>query len=958
MPSPLGRSIFRVASAQRAIDGPAIPRTALVCLAYFVLHLATHFGARFFEIGPGISLWYPPAGLAMALLVLFGPRFAPVVFAANLAGACATTDFAIGWPTFVFPLLVTGNYTAAAVLARQFVTPNRIPGSPRRTVGLIVSALLAPVGVAMAGTVVAAHLVPQPVTTVQLLRSAADWWLGDASGLLTVMPVVLVFGSPWLRGDTRPLALAVQAPRRVPLIAIQALALIGSLWLVFAIDSVPRAQTFYLCLLPLVWICLQHGLPGATLASLAITMGGLLGLRLTQGANEATTSFLFLELTAAVVGLGLGSTVTSRNAAEKGLAANEARFDRVIAGAQVGLWDWNLQTGRIACNERCNEMLGLPPHGPAATAELWQQRIHPEDRQRVADTLQRHLSGSSALFEAEYRLFPFKGAERWVHARGSVVARDAAGQPLLLSGTKIDITDRKRAETEADRLLQIVESATDFVLTTTPDSRILYANAAFIRFWSATISAPTLRGQNLRDLLASSSRAAIVSVIDTLPVTGIWTGEIALANAAGTEVPVSLVAQLHRNADGTPDAFSFVMRDISRQRQAETARLEQERRLLQLQKTESLGVLAGGIAHDFNNLLTAMLGNAGLARIDLPAASPLHEPLSQIETAAHRAADLCQQMLAYAGHRPLAASNVDLNALIGQTQRLFQVSIGKRITVHLALAPTPVVVCAAPPQLQQVVLNLVINAAEAIGDRDGRIVLRTVGREFSADQLRAEFGAESLRPGSYALCEVEDSGCGIPPEIRQRIFEPFFTTKTAGHGLGLAAVHGVVTSHRGAIAVTSEPGHGTTFRFVLPLTGTVPAALAAASPAARWRGEGLVLVVDDEPSVQQVAVHLLEGMGFTTLTAADGVEAVALARKHSDRLRLVLLDLIMPRKDGVETLGELHRLNPAVPVILMSGFTGNLGLERFEQAKPAALLAKPFSPETLQARLREILGRN
>jgi PAS domain S-box-containing protein len=958
MPSPLGRSIFRAVSARRALGCPAIPRAALVCLAYFVLHLATHFGARFFEVGPGVSLWYPPAGLAMALLVLFGPRFAPVVFAANLAGACATTDYAIGWPAFVFPLFITGNYTAAAILARRFILPHQIPGSPRRTVGLIASALLAPVGVAMAGTVVAARISPIPFPPDRLLQSALDWWLGDASGVLTVMPVVLVFVGPWLRGEHRPLGLAVRAPHRFLLVAVQALALVGSLWLVFAVDSVPRAQMFYLCLLPLVWICLQHGLPGATLASLAITMGGLLGLRLTQGADQSTTSFLFLELTAAVVGLGLGSTVTSRNAAEKGLAANEARLDRVIAGAQVGLWDWNLQTGQIACNERCNEMLGLPPHGPAATAELWQQHIHPEDRQRVAVTLQRHLAGSSALFETEYRLSPLEGSERWVHARGSVVARDAAGRPLLLSGTKIDITDRKRAEIEADRLLQIVEAATDFVLTTAPDGRILYANAAFLRFWGADLPASGLCGQSLRDLLSGCSRAAVSSVIDALPAAGVWSGEIALANAAGDEVPVSLVAQLHRTADGAPDSFSFVMRDISRQKQAEAARLEQERRLLQLQKTESLGVLAGGIAHDFNNLLTAMLGNAGLARLDLPSASPLHEPLTQIETAAHRAADLCQQMLAYAGHRPLADSDVDLNALIGQTQRLFQVSIGKKITVHLDLAPAPVVVRAAPPQLQQVVLNLVINAAEAIGDRDGRIDLRTVGREFSADQLRAEFGAESLRPGPYVLCEVEDSGCGIPPEIRRRIFEPFFTTKTAGHGLGLAAVHGVVTSHRGAIAVTSEPGHGTTFRFVLPLTGTAPTAPAAASPAARWRGEGLVLVVDDEPSVQQVAVHLLEGMGFSTVTAADGVEAVALFRRHSDRLRLVLLDLIMPRKDGVETLGELHRLNPAVPVILMSGFTGNLGLDRFAQVKPAALLAKPFALETLQARLREILGRN
>jgi PAS domain S-box-containing protein len=877
------------------------------------------------------------------------------VLAANVTGAWITADFGIGWSLFLFPLLITANYTATAVLARHWIGPRLLPGSPRETAIFIAGTLLAPVGIALAGTATVALL--EPLSTERLLRIAAEWWLGDASGLLTVVPAAMVFAGPWVRGE-RPLRPELpDNSRQLLLVVAQTLALLGSVWLVFAVDALPRTQTFYLCILPLVWICLRHGLPGATLAALAITMGGLVGLRLTDGTMESTTGFLFLELTVAVVGLGLGSTVTRRNAAEQRLAANEARLDRVIAGAQVGVWDWDLRTQRVVSNHRCAEMLGTTSATLTPSPDTWLDHIHPEDRVEALQLLQDHIDGHSPLLESEYRLQPFSGPDRWIHTRGSVVARDNQGRPLLISGTHVDITDRKQAEAEAARLLQIIEATTDFVLTTDTAGHVLHANAAVLKFWNHA-DGSALRGQRLFSLLPEQCRTALLPAITALPVAGIWTGEIQFGNTAGGAVPVSLVALLHRAADGAPDSFSFVLRDISRQKQAEAARLDQERRLLQLQKTESLGVLAGGIAHDFNNLLTTMLGNAGLVRDELPAASPLHESLAQIETAAHRAADLCQQMLAYAGRRPLSDSDVDLNALIGQTQRLFQVSISKKIAVHLALAPTPVVVRAAPPQLQQVILNLVINAAEAIGDRDGRITVITTSREFGAAELRAEFGSDTLPTGRYALCEVEDTGSGIAPEIRRRIFEPFFTTKATGHGLGLAAVHGVVASHRGAITVTSTPGRGSTFRFILPQTATPESVPAPPAAASTWTGAGLVLVADDEPSVHRVAARMLEGFGFTTLTAADGAAAIALVRQHADRLRLVLLDLIMPQMDGVEAFGEIHRLAPTVPVVLMSGFVGNLNLDRFPDAKPAGLLAKPFSREDLQARLQEVLSRH
>ena len=931
------------------------PRAALAAGAYFGLHLGAHLAARFFETAPGISLWYPAAGLALAVLVLLGPRVAPVVFAANVCGAWATADFGLGWAILLFPLLITGTYTAAACLVRWANGPRLLPGTPRQTAVFVAATALAPLAVAALGTAVVAWMDPLPRDA--FLRAVLDWWLGDATGLLTVVPAAMVFVGPWLQGVRPDWSAPDRQPRQLLLVGAQMLALAASLLVVFSVDSLPRSQTFYLCLLPLVWICLRHGLAGATLATLGVTIGALLGLHLTGTAAESATSFLFLELTAAVVGLGLGATVTHRKAVEQRIAADEARLSRITVGSQVGLWEHDLQTEQVSYSHLCADLLNLDPARSSITAAAWYGNIHPEDRPALLHALQDHLAGRTSIFFASFRLPPGSASDRWINTRGSVISFDRQGRPLLLGGSVIDVTDRRQAKLISDRQLQIIEATTDFVVTTDSAGRILYANGALLHFWGQP-DLDFVRGRQIGSLLSRACSEQLEAAIAELARASHWTGELRFGNTAGRELPVSVVALNHRTQGDPASLYSFVLHDLSRQKQAEADRLERERQLLLLQKSESLGVLAGGIAHDFNNLLTAMLGNAGLARLDLPEDSPVLESLGQIEVAAQRAADLCQQMLAYAGRRPISESDVDLNTMIRQTQRLFQVSINKKISVELALADAPVVVRAEPPQLQQVVLNLVINAAEAIGDANGHIGVRTSTHEFTRERLWQEFATDTLPAGRYALCEVADTGQGIPPEVRHRIFEPFFTTKARGHGLGLAAVHGVVTSHGGAIAVTSIPGQGSTFRFVLPLAQPTVPTETAPPPATDWTGAGLVLVVDDEPTVQRIAERLLQSLGFTTVAAADGAEGVALFRQHSDRLRLVLLDLIMPQMDGVEAFSAMHHHDPGVPVVIMSGFAGNLNFDRFAEAKPAALLAKPFTRETLQVRLEAILGRN
>jgi two-component system cell cycle sensor histidine kinase/response regulator CckA len=400
--------------------------------------------------------------------------------------------------------------------------------------------------------------------------------------------------------------------------------------------------------------------------------------------------------------------------------------------------------------------------------------------------------------------------------------------------------------------------------------------------------------------------------------------------------------------------------DTTDRKRREDERIQLERKLQETQKLESLGVLAGGIAHDFNNLLTGVLGAASLARRELSAATPVREYIEQIEKAAERAADLCRQMLAYSGRGRFVVAPLDLSTLLSELMPLLHLSIGKRVTLQVDTPDGLPPVMADATQIRQVVMNLVINAAEAIGDRHG--VVRVQLRRLQADAryLQDLQLGDDLTPGEYLTLEVSDTGCGMDAATAQRIFDPFFTTKFTGRGLGLAAVLGIVRGHRGGIKVYSEPGRGTTFKLLFPTVGgTVRAsepALDASDEA--WRGSGAVLIVDDEPAVRSVGRRMVEALGFTVETAVDGQDALDRIRAEPERFRAVLLDLTMPRCDGEETFRELRRINPSAAVILMSGFNEQEAIARFAGKGLAAFLQKPFALPALRQALRRLLERN
>jgi signal transduction histidine kinase/ActR/RegA family two-component response regulator len=388
-------------------------------------------------------------------------------------------------------------------------------------------------------------------------------------------------------------------------------------------------------------------------------------------------------------------------------------------------------------------------------------------------------------------------------------------------------------------------------------------------------------------------------------------------------------------------------------------RIEDQRReqaaLRHTQKLESLGLLAGGIAHDFNNLLSAILGNLGLATREAAPDSSLGKCLQNIDRAVMRAANLTRQMLAYAGMGRFQIKRMELNHTVAEMAGLLEASLPKKIRLELRLGERLPDLEADSAQIEQVILNLVTNASDAIGDQDGTIRLTTGFQSLDVDYMHGLFPGSELAPGPYLTLEVLDDGGGMPVEVQDRIFDPFFSTKGLGRGLGLSAMLGILKTHKGGIKIYSEPGKGSTFRIFLPAILEVQDHPEIASASQALEGRGTVLVVDDDPDVRAATCGQMEALGFQVLEAGDGLEAVATYRTQGKNIRLVLMDLSMPRMDGVEALRAIRSLDPKARVILCSGFDEGTIRRGQDGERPDAFLQKPYRHEELRSALRETL---
>jgi len=403
--------------------------------------------------------------------------------------------------------------------------------------------------------------------------------------------------------------------------------------------------------------------------------------------------------------------------------------------------------------------------------------------------------------------------------------------------------------------------------------------------------------------------------------------------------------------------------DITQRKQQEEKRMQFDAQIRQAQKLESLGVLAGGIAHDFNNILMAIMGNAEMTLLDLPANSPTREGVTDILRASRRAADLCAQMLAYSGRGTFVLKRINLAALVEDMMQMLKVAIAKKATPHFDFGEDLPPVEADPTQMRQVIMNLITNASEALSDQVGDIFVSIKQQRCHRAFFDDMFMGDHLAGGIYVVLEVRDSGCGMTAETHSRIFEPFYSTKFSGRGLGMAAVLGIIRSHKGTINVQSEKDQGSTFTVYLPaITGGGEASVLTpiGDPLAVNANAGLILVVDDEEIVRNVARSILTRHGFTVLTAGSGREGLMAVEETGEDISCVILDLTMPDMDGEETYTELSRLAPHLPVILASGYDKKELEHRFSgfTEQPAAFIHKPFQIETLVTTIQDILKQS
>jgi PAS domain S-box-containing protein len=644
--------------------------------------------------------------------------------------------------------------------------------------------------------------------------------------------------------------------------------------------------------------------------------------------------------------------ITERKRAEEALCEKE-QYLQTIIDASPECIKLLARDGSLLMMNRS----GLNMIGAESLEQVQGQRISclvsERDRPAFEVLTERVFNGESCTLEFE--AIGLHGRHIWLETH-AVPFRNSEKQITALLGLTRDITERKRAEdaerSSEERFRTLVECSVDVTFVLDPAGNFQFVSPS----WETHFGYPasTVIGNNFVPFVHPDDVQPCVEFLQKVLVTRRSATSPCYRVKTSTGGWKPFIANGTTFIDATGNLlFLGVGRDQTAQIQAEEERIALEKQLLHAQKLESLGVLAGGIAHDFNNLLMAIMGNADLALMRLSKESPAVENLRKIEQASARAADLAKQMLAYSGKGKFVVEPLDLNKLAEEMWHMLEVSISKKVVLRLnPYHPLPAVEADAT-QIRQIIMNLVINASEAIGDKSGVITVTTGCAEFSEAYLQGAWLTDPITEGLYVYLEIADTGCGMDKETLGKIFDPFFTTKFTGRGLGMAAVLGIVRGHKGAILVYSELNKGTTFKILLPASKRPVELLNGDSSHDDWRGEGTVLLVDDEGTVRDIGSEMLKELGFEVITANDGREALDRYREHPG-IDLAILDLTMPHMDGEQCFRELRQLNPEVKVIMSSGFSVHEVTQKFAGKGLAGFIQKPYNMSALKQAIQNI----
>ncbi|MEH2240980.1 PAS domain S-box protein [Nostoc sp.] len=638
---------------------------------------------------------------------------------------------------------------------------------------------------------------------------------------------------------------------------------------------------------------------------------------------------------------GIAEDITERKLAEESLQESEARLSLALEAGQMGIWDRNLIANTSMWSANMGPLYGLPSTTLCPTFEDYLNLIHPEDRESVAASVPRMIEEGRAT--TDYRVIWPDGSLHWLNCKGQVYYNEI-GQIIRMIGTNRDVTERKLAEQKISEQAALLDIATDAILVRDFQSQILFWNKGAERMYG-WLSIEVIGKDTQEILYPAGTQQQLEVPLKSVIESGSWHGELCNVTKSGKKIVVESRWTLMRDPEEKPKSILTVDTDITEKKQL-------EEQFFRTQRLDSLGTLAGGIAHDLNNILTPILAAAQLAQEKFFQDEEYSGQLmALVESNAKRGAALVKQVLSFARGFKGERTIIQIKYLISEIIQISKQTFPKSIEFSTVIPEDIWAITVDTTQLHQVLMNLVVNARDALPD-GGNIKISAENKFIDEAYTRMNLDA---KVGHYIVITVADNGIGIPPDILDRIFDPFFTTKevNAGTGLGLSTVLGIIRSHDGFIKVSSNVGRGSKFDLFLPAVEATQLFRIEEVDLLPGQGE-LILVVDDEAQIREIATIILENHNYKILAASNGIEAIALYAQYKHQINAVLMNIMMPEMDGITAIRTLQKMNKQVQIIACSGLNS---MEVFAQAADAnvqGILSKPYTARELLKSLHRL----